>query len=121
MDKESVLFLCLEFQESGDVAQACAEGVRGSLPNTQWAHGRVTGSLGKKDNGKQQPSRPRGELSHGQPARQVVSELLSPTLCDLMDCSLPGSSVHGILQARVLEWETPVIQPRIRTPNGFPR
>ena len=26
------------------------------------------------------------------------------TLCDLMDCSLPGSSVHGILQARVLEW-----------------
>ena len=26
-----------------------------------------------------------------------------PTLCDLMDCSLPGSSVHGILQARILE------------------
>ena len=26
------------------------------------------------------------------------------TLCDLMDCSLPGSSVHGILQARILEW-----------------
>ena len=25
-----------------------------------------------------------------------------PTLCDPMDCSLPGSSVHGILQARVL-------------------
>ena len=25
-------------------------------------------------------------------------------LCDLMDCSLPGSSVHGILQARILEW-----------------
>ena len=27
-----------------------------------------------------------------------------PTLSDPMDCSLPGSSVHGILQARVLEW-----------------
>ena len=27
-----------------------------------------------------------------------------PTLCDPMDCSLPGSSLHGILQARVLEW-----------------
>ena len=27
-----------------------------------------------------------------------------PTLSDSMDCSLPGSSVHGILQARVLEW-----------------
>ena len=27
-----------------------------------------------------------------------------PTLCNPVDCSLPGSSVHGILQARVLEW-----------------
>ena len=27
-----------------------------------------------------------------------------PTLCDPMDCSLPGSSVHGIFPARVLEW-----------------
>ena len=28
----------------------------------------------------------------------------SPTLHDPMDCSPPGSSVHGIFQARVLEW-----------------
>ena len=27
-----------------------------------------------------------------------------PTLCDPMDCSMPGSSVHGIFQARILEW-----------------
>ena len=27
-----------------------------------------------------------------------------PTLSDPMDCSLPGSSIHGIFQARVLEW-----------------
>ena len=27
-----------------------------------------------------------------------------PTLCDPMDCSPPGSSIHGIVQARVLEW-----------------
>ena len=27
-----------------------------------------------------------------------------PTLCDPMDCSLSGSSIHGIFQARVLEW-----------------
>ena len=27
-----------------------------------------------------------------------------PILCDPMDCSPPGSSVHGILQARTLEW-----------------
>ena len=34
---------------------------------------------------------------------QSVSQLcLTP--CDLMDCSPPGSSVHGILQARILEW-----------------
>ena len=29
---------------------------------------------------------------------------LCPTLSDPMDCSLPGSSIHGIFQARVLEW-----------------
>ena len=28
-----------------------------------------------------------------------------PTLSDPMDCSLPGSSIHGIFQARVLEWD----------------
>ena len=27
-----------------------------------------------------------------------------PTLCDPMDCSPAGSSVHGILQARIMEW-----------------
>ena len=26
------------------------------------------------------------------------------TLCDPMDCTLPGFSVHGISQARILEW-----------------
>ena len=31
---------------------------------------------------------------------------LCPTLCDPMDCSLPGFSIHGILQARILEWVT---------------
>ena len=29
---------------------------------------------------------------------------LCPTLCDPMDCSLSGYSIHGIFQARVLEW-----------------
>ena len=28
----------------------------------------------------------------------------SPTLCNPLDCSQPGSSVHGILWARILEW-----------------
>ena len=29
---------------------------------------------------------------------------LCPTLCNLMGCSPPGSSVHGILPAKILEW-----------------
>ena len=37
------------------------------------------------------------------------------TLCDPVDCSLPGSSVHGILQARILEWVA--ISP---PPGGLP-
>ena len=39
--------------------------------------------------------------------RQIVKVLVAQrhlTLCDPMDCRLPGSSVHGILQARILEW-----------------
>ena len=37
---------------------------------------------------------------------KVKSEVAQscPTLSDPMDCSLPGSSVHGIFQVRVLEW-----------------
>ena len=34
----------------------------------------------------------------------VLVTQLCLTLCDPMDCSPPGSSVHGILQARILEW-----------------
>ena len=37
---------------------------------------------------------------------KIQSEITQscPTLSDPMDCSLPGSSTHGIFQARVLEW-----------------
>ena len=35
------------------------------------------------------------------------------TLCDSMDCSLPGSSVHGVLQASILEWIVAGVQPRL--------
>ena len=34
----------------------------------------------------------------------VLAMRLCPTLCHPRDCSPPGSSVHGILQARILEW-----------------
>ena len=36
------------------------------------------------------------------PVSKVAQSCL--TLCDSMDCSLSGSSVHGIFQARILEW-----------------
>ena len=29
---------------------------------------------------------------------------LCPVVCNAIDCSLPGSSVHGIFQARILDW-----------------
>ena len=51
------------------------------------------------------PSEPQGK-----PMSCIDSESESevaqscPTLCDTMDCSLAGFSLHGILQARVLEW-----------------
>ena len=35
---------------------------------------------------------------------KVLVTQLCPTLCNPMYCSLPGSSVHGLLQARILEW-----------------
>ena len=36
--------------------------------------------------------------------RGAKSGHLCPTLCNPMDCSLPGSSIHGIIQARTMEW-----------------
>ena len=42
-------------------------------------------------------------LYHGEKTHKL-GDTLNPTLCDPMDCSLPGSSVHGGFQARVLEW-----------------
>ena len=46
------------------------------------------------------------------------------TLCDSTDCSPPGSSVHGILQARILEWVAIPFsrgssQPRDQTPVAY--
>ena len=38
-----------------------------------------------------------------------------PTLSDPMDCSLPGSSIHGIFQARVLEWDATAFSEHIVT------
>ena len=49
-------------------------------------------------------------LKWNNPEKNVIKKImcvhvqLVPTLCNPMDCDLPGSSVHGIFQARILEW-----------------
>ena len=50
----------------------------------------------------------------------VLVAQLGPTLCDPVDCSPPGCSIHGILQARILEWVAIPFsrgssRPRVRT------
>ena len=42
-------------------------------------------------------------MAEGGKRESEVSQLCL-TLCDPMDCSIPGSSVHGIFLAKVLEW-----------------
>ena len=42
------------------------------------------------------------------------SSTVCPTLCNTVDCSLPGSPIHGILKARILKWVA------IPSPGGFP-
>ena len=45
-------------------------------------------------------------VRHDGVTKKVKVKVAQPclTCCSPMDCSLPGSSVHGILQARILEW-----------------
>ena len=43
-------------------------------------------------------------LSFPSPMRESEVAQSCPTPSDPMDCSLPGSSIHGVFQARVLEW-----------------
>ena len=42
--------------------------------------------------------------NNSKPKSESVSRSVVSTLCDLMDCSPPGSPVRGILQTRILEW-----------------
>ena len=61
----------------------------------------------------------------GQKDRSVLhAKLLQSCLCDLMDQSPPGSSVHGILQGRILDWVAMLSsrgssQPRDRTHASY--
>ena len=58
---------------------------------------------GERRKGKTHPAECRAQRTarRGEKRAKLLSRV---RLCDPMDCSLPGSSVHGILQARVLRW-----------------
>ena len=70
----------------------------------------VQGFLGSKGSPCQKPRETRSLrpfqflMSHGTDHAKSLQSC--PTLCDPVDCSPPESSVHGILQARILEWVT---------------
>ena len=69
------------------------------------------GREGKQRQGKRSretPWQPWGRVCvplQGMPeCERALSLQLCLTLCDTMDCSPPASSIHGVLQARILEW-----------------
>ena len=57
------------------------------------------------------------EGKNQEPTAVHVCAQLCLTLCNSMDCSLPGSSAHGILQARILEWVTVPIPEDLPNPG----
>ena len=57
-----------------------------------------------------------GSVCNQLPSLVLVAQS-SPTLCDSMDCSRPGSSVYGILQARILEWVAIPLFQRLSQPR----
>ena len=61
------------------------------------------------------PKREKTFLKKVSSVKNVLVTQLCPSLFDPMDYSLPGSSIHGILQARILEWVA------ISFPRGFPQ
>ena len=99
---------------------------RGSRPS--WGGG-ACGEMGWACAGLRGP-RPAGSLrlaeGTGAPLGRLSQRALSevklaqscPTLCDPMDCSPPGSSVHGVLQARTLEWAAIPISRGSSPPRG---
>ena len=77
------------------------EGLR-SVPYMRFRLEGYSRFLTKKKKRKESLAAAAINLNHQMHACLVAK--LCPTLFNPMDCSLPGSSVHGILQARILEW-----------------
>ena len=105
----------------GGSVRGCWEALGDEHKMLGWGHGFLLGSVcpGCTDLGTMRLG-PRARAAHrtgvwqlaGGGAEEATSTLTQgcnsaqsgPTLCDPTDRSLPGSSVHGILQARILEW-----------------
>ena len=79
-----------------------------SCPSSQWCHLTISSSVV-----------PFNSTLQSFPGSKVKSEVTQPcpALCDLMDCRLPGSSFHGIFQARILEWVANSFSRRSSWPN----
>ena len=92
--RERHLWMMLRAQTSTETRISSSERFPGEGPSELYLKGKVRishvkeGSPGRKNWG-------------GERAKSIQSYL---TLCDPMDHSLPGFSVHGIFQARILEW-----------------
>ena len=103
------LLQCMKVKSESEVTQSCltlSDPMDCSLPSSS-IHGifqaRVLewGAMAfSADEGRAQEFLPCFSLLKCVCAKSLQS---CPTLCDLMDCNPPGSSVHGILQARILE------------------
>ena len=58
--------------------------------------------LGERKQSKKKKQKKHKKLSNKESESEVAQSC--PTLCDPMDCSPPVSPIHGIFQARVLDW-----------------
>ena len=69
------------------------------MPFTKIVKGR---RRGRREEGEKERKRQKDFTRYNECCCSIT--MLCPTLCDPMDCSPSGSSVHGISQARILEW-----------------
>ena len=68
------------------------------------------GTQKRKSSANTGPDKPRSLRSGIKSKCEVLIAQVCPTLCEPTDCSPPGSSVHGVLQARILEWVPSLLQ-----------
>ena len=99
------LLQCMKVKSEREVAQSCptlSDPMDCSLPGSS-VHGIFQASVLELGAIAFSPTMARTVLNTVSGNSSVLGQSC-PALCYPMDCSLPGSSGHGILQARILEW-----------------